>query len=279
MSEGSINYEAAFSLDYDPGIFFIPGAGAKISQPNVGSIFALSGALGQATSLLEQAKSAVSSLSGGALSFDANAVADFALNTAVGAAQEALKSAVPGEISSATAFLSQFDPQQLASISSFNSVAASIGSPQDLVSQVAAKGSQALGSLSSAAGAALASVTGGAADAIGGAVTGAVGGVAGGLAGGLAGGIASKAVSSLAGSLGPQAAKLAGGALPDAETWSTVFGPSFDPSLAPVMNLCLAQETPPISQVLETEVAGTLYGAAGKIPGTDFTALVENPLF
>ena len=57
MSEGSINYEAAFSLDYDPGIFFIPGAGGKMSQPNVDSIFALSGALGQATSLLEQAKS------------------------------------------------------------------------------------------------------------------------------------------------------------------------------------------------------------------------------
>lgn len=109
--------------------------------------------------------------------------------------------------------------------------------------------------------------SGGAADAIGGAVAGAVGGVAGGLAGGLAGGIASKAVSSLAGSLGPQAAKLAGGALPDAETWSTVFGPSFDPSLAPVMNLCLAQETPPISQVLETEVNKTLYATPVNVKG------------
>jgi hypothetical protein len=265
MSEGSINYEAAFSLDYDPGIFFIPGAGAKISQPNVDSIFALSGALGQATSLLEKAKSAVSSLSGGALSFDADAVADFALNTAVGAAQEALLSAVPGEISSATAFLSQFDPQQLASISSFNSIAASIGSPQDLISQVASKGSQALGSLSSAAGAALSSVTAGAAGAVGGAVAGAVGGVAGGLAGGLAGGIASKAVSSLAGSLGPQAAKLAGGALPDAETWSTVFGSSFNPALTPFLNLSLSQVVPPISQVLETEVAGTLFGRAATV--------------
>lgn len=273
MSEGSINYEAAFSLEYDPGIFFIPGAGAKMSQPNVDSIFALSGALGQATSLLEQAKSAVSSLSGGDLSFDANAVADFAVNAAVSSAQQALASAVPSEIASAAAFLSQFDPQQLASISSFNSIATSIGSPQDLISQVAAKGSQALGSLSSAAGAALSSVTAGAADAVGGAVAGAVGGVAGGLAGGLAGGIASKAVSSLAGSLGPQAAKLAGGALPDADTWSTVFGSSFDPALAPFLNLSLGQVVPPVSQILESEVGGTLYGAAVSVPGVDVPVL------
>jgi hypothetical protein len=244
----------------------------------VGSIFAFSGALGQATSLLEQAKSAVSSLSGGELSFDANAVADFAVNTAVSSAQQALASAVPSEIASAAAFLSQFDPQQLASISSFNSIASSIGSPQDLVSQVASKGSQALGSLSSAAGAALSSVTAGAADAIGGAVAGAVGGVAGGLAGGLAGGIASKAVSSLAGSLGPQAAKLAGGALPDAATWSSLFGSGFNPSLTPFINASLTGLIPPISQVLETEVAGDLYGATAKIPGTPAKALVQIPL-
>lgn len=278
MSEGSINYEAAFSLEYDPGIFFIPGAGAKMSQPNVDSIFALSGALGQATSLLEQAKSAVSSLSGGDLSFDANAVADFAVNAAVSSAQQALASAVPSEIASAAAFLSQFDPQQLASISSFNSIATSIGSPQDLISQVAAKGSQALGSLSSAAGAALASVTTGAADAVGGAVAGAVGGVAGGLAGGLAGGIASKAVSSLAGSLGPQAAKLAGGALPDADTWSTVFGSSFDPALAPFLNLSLGQVVPPVSQILESEIGGTLYGQAISVPKVSVPLLGEIPL-
>ena len=270
MSEGSINYEAAFSLDYDPGIFFIPGAGGKMSQPNVDSIFALSGALGQATSLLEQAKSAVSSLSGGELSFDANAVADFAVNTAVGSAQQALASAVPGEIASAAAFLSQFDPQQLASISSFNGIAASIGSPQDLISQVASKGSQALGSLSSAAGAALSSVTAGAADAVGGAVAG--------VAGGLAGGIASKAVSSLAGSLGPQAAKLAGGVLPDASTWSTVFGSSFDPALAPFLNLSLGQVVPPISQTLESEIGGTLYGQAISVPKVSVPLLGEIPL-
>lgn len=273
MSEFSVNYEATFSLDYDPGIFFVPGAGGKLSQPNVDSIFSLSGALGQATDLLEQAKSAVSLVSGGSLGFDANAVADFAVNAAVSSAQQALASAVPSEIASATAFLSQFDPQQLASISSFNGIAASIGSPQDLISQVAAKGPQALGSLSSAAGAALASVTGAAADAVGGAVAGAVTGVAGGLAGGLAGGIASKAASSLAGSLGPQAAKLAGGALPDADTWSTVFGSSFDPALAPFVNLSLGQVIPPVSQILESEVGGTLYGAAVSVPGVSVPVL------
>jgi hypothetical protein len=265
MSEGSINYEAAFSLEYDPGIFFIPGAGAKMSQPNVGSILALSGALGQATSLLEQAKSAVSALSGGGLEFDANAVVDFAVNTAVNAAQEALTSAVPGEAASAVSFLSQFDPQQLASITAFNGAAALISSPQDLISQVGAQGSQALGSLSSAAGAALASVTAGAADAVGGAV--------GGVAGGLAGGIASKAVSSLAGSLGPQAAKLAGGALPDASTWSTVVGSGFDPALTPFMNLSLGQVVPPISQNLELEAGGTLYGTAQSVEGVPVPVL------
>jgi len=265
MSEGSITYEATFSLDYDPGIFFVPGAGAKISQPNVDSIFVLTGALGQATSFLEQAKAAVSSLSGGDLSFDANSVTDFAVNSAVGAAQEALKGAVPEEIASATSFLSQFNPQQLASIGAFNDIASSIGSPETLISQVSGLGPDALGSLSSVASGALSSVFGG--------LPGAVGNAVSGVAGGVAGAVASKAVSSLAGSLGPQAAKLAGGALPDASTWSSIFGSSFDPSLTPFLNLSLGQVTPPIEQALEVEIGGEVYGASVSLPGVDVPVL------
>ena len=277
MSEGSVKYESTYSLSYDPGIFFVPGTGLKMAQPNVNSIFTISGALGQATSLLQKAKSAVSSLSGGKLSFDAAAVADFATNSAVSAAQEALKSGVPSEVSGAATFLSQFNPQQLASIDSFNAIAGLIDSPQNLISAVSSEGSQALGALSSATGAALASVTKGAAGAVGGAVAGAVGGVAGGLAGGLAGGIASKAVSSLAGSLGPQAAKLAGGKLPDAATWKTVFGSSFNPSLAPFLNASLGGTIPPIGQVLKDQIGGTVYGQAISVPKISVPLLGQVP--
>jgi hypothetical protein len=297
MSEGSIKYESTYSLSYDPGIFFVPGTGLKMAQPNVNSIFTVSGALGQATSLLQKAKAAVSSLSGGELSFDAAAVTDFATNAAVNAAQEVLKNSAPSEVSSAaqedlengapnevssaTTFLSQFNPQQLASISAFNSIAGVIDSPQSEIAAVSDEGSQALGSLSSVTGAALASVTKGAAGAIGGAVAGAVagavGGVAGGLAGGLAGGIASKAVSSLAGSLGPQAAKLAGGKLPDATTWKTVFGASFNPSLAPFLNLSLGGVIPPIGQVLKDQIGGTVYGQAISVPKISVPLLGQVP--
>lgn len=261
MSEGSVKYESTYTLSYDPGIFFVPGTGLKMAQPNVNSIFTVSGALGQATSLLQKAKAAVSSLSGGKLSFDAAAVADFATNSAVSAAQEALKSGVPSEVSGAATFLSQFNPQQLASIDSFNAIAGLIDSPQNLISAVSSEGSQALGALSSATNAALSSVGGAAASA----------------AGGLAGGVASKAASSLVGSLGPQAAKLAGGKLPDATTWKTVFGSSFNPSLAPFLNASLGGTIPPIGQVLKDQIGGTVYGQAISVPKISVPLLGQVP--
>lgn len=256
MSEGSISYAAAFSLEYDPGIFFVPGAGEKLAQPNVDSIFTFSGALEQATSLLDQAKAAVSTVSGGAFEFDASSVTDFAVNSAVATAQKALKSTVPSEISGAASYLSQFNPQQLASITSFNSAASLIGSPQEMISKVASQGAQSLGSLYSTASSALSSVVGDSAS-------------------GVAGSIASKAVASLAGSLGPQAAKFAGGTLPDAATWSTVFGPGFNPSLAPFLNLSLGQVIPPLNQTIEVEVGGTLYGIEVIVPGAEVPVLGE----
>jgi hypothetical protein len=267
MSEGSIKYKSTYSLSYDPGIFFIPGSGIKMAQPNVNSIFTISGALGQATSLLQKAKAAVSSLSGGELSFDAAAVTDFATNAAVNAAQEVLKNSAPSEVSSAaqedlengapsevssaTTFLSQFNPQQLASISAFNSIAGVIDSPQSEIAEVSEEGSQALGALSSATEAALSSVAGAAASAVK----------------GLAGGVASKAAGALAGSLGPQAAKLAGGKLPDAATWKTVFGSGLNPSLAPFLNLSLGGTVPPIGQAVKEQVGGITYGIPVPVNG------------
>jgi hypothetical protein len=247
MSEGSITYEATFSLEYDPGIFFIPGFGASIACPNVGSIFTLSEALEQAESLLGDAKTAVTSLSGGNLSFDAGAVADFAINTAVGEAQKNLLSGIPQDVSSATAFLSSFSPQQLASITTFNSIAESIGSPQNLISQVQSLSELASGSLGSSISSTIGSLLGG---------------------GGLSG-----VASSLVSSLGPAAASLAGGTLPTAETWGNVFGSSFNPDLTPFLNLSLGQLVPPIDQSLEVDIAGQTYGAPIKVPGVKVPVL------
>lgn len=249
MNENSVTYEASFSLDYDPGIFFIPGIGASIAAPNVGSIFNIAGALDQAQSLLDKAKSAVSIASGGSLSFDASAVADFATNAAVSAAQDVLKNGDFSEITEATNFLSSFSPGELASINSFNQIASAISAPQSLVSEVSGLAEKASGTLSSFVSSQVESLTG--------AITGNI----------------SSAASALAGSLGPQAASLVGGALPTAEMWSTVFGSSFNTDLAPFLNLSLSQLVPPINQVIESEIGGLTYGVGVSVPNVSVPVL------
>ena len=283
MSEGSVSYEATFDPDYDPGIFFIPGAGIKISQPNIDSIFSLSAALGKATELLESAESIVTSVSGGKLSFDSGAVADFSVNTAVEAAQKAIDGAIPEEVIEATSFLSQFNPQELLSISTFNGIAKSLGAPQELISMVAGLSSGSLGTLSSLVSSTLQSLPGTAVNTVanlaGGAVNSAVGGSLGSVAGyaasTLAGGVASKVLSALAGSLGKSAAKLAGGELPSSETWSLVFGSSFNPDLTPFLNLTLGQAVPPIGQFVKAQIAGRLFGQSVRVRDVNVPVLAE----